>query len=207
LRRRLPVLALGLVAVMLFSGCFVLRGFRFTKAKIFAGGNKVVAVLSLYPHGHSNEGDEISRPFIVVQFPDDTREGGIQTHWRAVNPKVFDVDARFGNNPRELVQDNTLETAVLADSGCSEIPTDEGALVVVLRTNNNVNADDKVSREALTRIGLKATADADTTGAAGEDNIAFHVGLWDDDGDLNPESAEIDCTSHLGTSLPIFAQP
>jgi hypothetical protein len=210
MKSRLPVLALGLVAVLLFSGCFVLRGFRFKSSsgtpayKITRGGSPVTAVLDLYPHGNAREDDESGYPFVVLDFADAPQDGA-QTNWRVVGPAraglYFDVTQNFGNR-RVMTgpRGNTMEVAVLSDPECSEI---EGSqqLVEVYMTLDVVNDEDRFRKVARTTIELKAQADASTAGI--EDPIAIHVGAWNDDGDGIPEDAEISCTSHLGMTLPI----
>ena len=197
MRRRLPLIAMAIVALLLFSGCFNLRAFRWTKTKINAGGRKVVAVLGLYPDGDSPESRHKDRPFVIIIFPDDPNEGGTQTNWRAVRPKRFDAKGAFGN-PRNLVRDDDLEQFIHDEALCSDVPN-EPERMLLLRTALQVQSNDNFRKQAVTKIGVKAGSSAGST----EDRVSFVSGGWDDDGDGIPEDAEVYCTGVMGTTLPV----
>jgi hypothetical protein len=200
LRKRLPVMAIGVVAVILFSGCFVLRGFRFSAHKIVKDGKKVVALLSLYPHGRASELQETDRVFIIVEFPNDPATGPEDTNWRVVDPKIFDVHENFGNNPRTLTRDNELRDFILTNDVCSEIQGGAGR-VVLFRTQGNVEDNGRIATEALTKLGLKVDSDAN---ADFEERLHFLSGRWDDDGDGIPNGSDgMECTGAVATTLPV----
>jgi hypothetical protein len=200
MQRRFKLMVLGAVVILLFSSCFALRGFRWSAHKIVRGGGKVVALLSLYPHGNPTfNTSRTDRVFILVVFPDDTDTGEADTDWRVVNPKVFDFNRNFGPR-RTLVRDDDLENMILTQY-CTEITADP-ATVVVFRTQGIVDDRGRIGKEALTKLGVKANATTNINSV--ENRIQFWSGGWDDDGDGVPESSDnADCTGVMGTTLPV----
>jgi hypothetical protein len=189
---------MAIVAILLFSGCFNLRAFKWSARKIDAGGRKVVAVLGLYPDGDSGEARETDNPFVIVIFPDDPNEDGGQINWSVVTPRSFDVKGNFGG-PRTLYPNSAVEHAIHLYDVCPDVPVAPYRVMLLLVEGTPVESNDNFRKQALTKIGVKAGSSAGST----EDRVSFVSGGWDDDGDDVAEEEELYCTGAIATTLPV----
>jgi hypothetical protein len=205
-RSRLTVIALALAGILLMSGCFELRAFRWSAFKAVRGGKRVVALMGLNPYGGQapiGPNHEKDRPFVLILLSDNASD---PSHWRVVAPKVFDYKKKFGPR-RKLVRDNDLRDFIFDQDACAGETFGDATDAVLLRTETEVNgADDRVARQALTKVGIKATQ-----GVEGSTDWAFRfiVGGWDDvngnslpDPESEEDGSEVYCAGFMDTSLP-----
>jgi hypothetical protein len=177
MRSRSKVLAALAVMALLTTGCFRLGGFRLTK-QVVENGEKTVLELSIY----TTEGPDDMRhyPFIAMWI----LAGGEGQTNKTVDPRVFDVEGKFGP-PRDLIVDNVLRDALLAgpDETCGFFLREDLSgefKLVVLRTEKRVDSSAAgPNAEALTKIGLLQKSDEPTSG--GSRPFQAIVGGWDDD--------------------------
>lgn len=192
------LVALGAVlAALMMSSCFSLRGFAWLRTTITVG-EKNVALLSLYPHGFTNYTDY---PFIIVGLPQDPKDQS--TSLGVANPKSFDVDGRFGG-PLPLQADPDIAALAPGAGGCNENGLDLGQMTGFLwkayRTENEVADNGRVGREALTKLGIKSLPNT----GGGARKIVFISGSWSDSEDDDvPQAAELDCTGMMFTTLVV----
>ena len=177
MRSRSKVFAVLAVMALLAVGCFRLGGFKLTK-QVVENGEKTVLELSIY----TTEGPDGFKhyAFIAMWIP----SGGDGQTIKTTDPRVFDVEGKFGPT-RDLIVDNNLRDAILAgpDETCGFFLREDLSgefKLVVLRTEKRVDSSAAgPNAEALTRIGLLQKSDEPTPGGS----LPFQavVGGWDDD--------------------------
>lgn len=188
------------MVALVMSSCFSLRAIKFSKTSVFQG-EKVTAILSLYPHSTTGSPDV---PFVLIGHQWDANE---ESDFTVTNPLQFDTKGNFPAGPRELSSDNALRTAALTSGGCDIEGFDPGEATgfiwTAVRTGSQVNDGGKINKVALTKIGIKAHIDAST----GSRRLIFISGRWNDDDDGIPEGAELSCTGVFVSSIPVKNAP
>ena len=205
--KRLIVVLGSILAGLLLTGCFALRGFSWSKSSIRVG-EKTVALLSLFPASAGLGATDY--PFILVGLPQDRKDAS--SSLTVANPKVFDSVGRFGG-PFALQADPSIATVATTpgSNSCQRDGIDAADLTDHLwfayRTNGTVRDRRQIAREALTKLGIKAKNDA----TGGTKDVVFISGAWTDNSTKEPDgvvqASELDCTGLMFTSLPVRPPP
>lgn len=115
---------------------------------------------------------------------------------------MWDADGRFGG-PEDLFSDGALAAAAVNGDGClfagNHLSDISDVTWKALRTDTQVNDQDKAGQTSLSKIAIKADASATTS----QEQIYFIGGTWNDDGDATPENSEVGCTGGTLTTLAI----
>jgi hypothetical protein len=203
MRRHAKVLGLVAVLALVMTGCFKLSGFKLSKI-VTNNGEKTVLEMKLSPISNTAFKDY---PFVVLILPEDVDTAEETTETNVVSPKIFDVNEKFGNNPRAMIADAALRAIVIDNGSPCETEMHGTGKVLVFRTSTAVNDRGAVNKVALTRLGLKYTTDQeDFNGTLA--NFQFLTGVWLDDpndktGAGVPEEGEVECTGDATTSFTV----
>ena len=205
MRGRSRLIAAVATLALLMTGCFQLGWMKLSK-RVVDNKEKLVLNLGMYPFSFEGTKDY---PFVLLMLPPNSE--GFKVN--VAQPKVFDVNKKFGNNSRELVSDPTLASVATSDGlACDEfhgfhISTPK---VVALRTASPLNDKGQPGKQALTKIGLKPVGSADPYGGT-VFPIQVFVGGWDDTEGTTPgvpdDEDSIACNSDASTWINVRPDP
>ena len=193
---RVLAVAVALACCFGFSGCFLWNSFQWSKPTVKAGKHVTATI------GQTAVTDEPPRDklvqFFLIGLPDSDPIS-------VDGARKWDVKGNFGG-PKTMFADGALRNAAINSDQCAlggplgTKPIDvTDTDWVALRTEKEINDRDKTRVLALSKVALKAAANASDTQAF----VYFFTGGWHDEDDGQPESDEVGCGGGTITSMTI----
>lgn len=169
----------GLLAIpmaLLLSSCFLMSGFWLQANSIPAGGKGTKATFEVRP---SREGGDNNYQFFLVGVDDGND--------LKVTKATWGTNGAFGG-PYPLGVSADLATVIGADcqSNGFNLADASGVTWKGFVTPSAINDRNKVNKDLLVQVGIKAIAGATT----GDWPVIGVTGAWADDGDGTPEPSD-----------------
>ena len=178
-----------------FSGCFLWSSFQWSTPTVKAGKHVTATI------GQTASTDGVSRDklvqFFLIGLPD-------SDPLSVDGAREWDVKGKFGG-PKTMFADGALRNAAINSDQCAVIPGGTKPIDitdtdwVALRTEKEIDDRDKSKVLALSKVALKAAANAGGTQAF----VYLFTGGWHDEDDGQPEPDELGCAGGTITSMTI----
>jgi hypothetical protein len=199
-QRKAVCVAVGLMALLVMTSCFQIRGYYFTK-RVLRPGENVTLVLDMRPLGTFPPPHKV-QDFFILGFREagDTGKGIAKVG----GVRIWDAKGAF-NGPKTMVLDNALRNQVTNSDDCIQTVDFESAgltdvIWTAFRPPGPVDDKDKATKTALTKIRIKAREDLPVDSVV---DVFVVNGFWEDSNENGvADDEESACAGLLSTSLP-----
>ncbi|MGB7806602.1 MAG: hypothetical protein WBM72_13480 [Actinomycetota bacterium] len=176
MKRKTLLLLTALPMALLLSSCFVMQGFWINANSIVAGGKATKATFQI--HALRGSGDTFYQFFLIgVSDSDDLKAG----------KATWGTNHVYGG-PYPLPSSANLASIIGSDcqSNGFDLASVTGITWRGYTTPTPINDKNKVNKDVMIQVGLKAIASATAT----EQPVIGVTGAWSDDGNGVPEASD-----------------